>query len=79
VKVVRLSFRRHSTTSSLLNTGRNSALRKFDNEPIEEAVLNDRIEKLECLVGGLKIENDFLKRLTKHPQPACKKWEINSQ
>jgi transposase len=35
---------------------------KFDNEPTEEGVLKDRVEKLERLVGKLTPENEFLKR-----------------
>jgi transposase len=37
-------------------------LGKLNNEPIKEAALNDRVEKLERLVGKLTMENDFLKK-----------------
>jgi hypothetical protein len=35
---------------------------KFNNEPSEKGALQDRIEKLERLVGKLTLENEFLKR-----------------
>ena len=55
--------RRYNITSSVLYHWKRQYSRgKFDNEPIEEAALKDRIEKLERLVGKLTLENDFLKR-----------------
>ncbi len=39
---------------------------KFNNEPTEEGALQDRIEKLERLVGRLTLENEFLKRGLQH-------------
>ena len=55
--------RRHNISSSLLHHWkRQYSLGKFNNEPIEEAALQDRIEKLERLVGKLTLENEFLKR-----------------
>jgi len=55
--------RRYNITSSVLYHWKRQYSRgKFDNEPIEEAALKDRIEKLERLVGKLALENDFLKR-----------------
>jgi transposase len=55
--------RRHNIASSLLyHWKRQYSLGKFNNEPIEEAALKDRIEKLERLVGKLTLENEFLKR-----------------
>ena len=55
--------RRYSITSSALYHWKRQYSRgKFDNEPIEEAALKDRIEKLERLVGRLTLENEFLKR-----------------
>ena len=41
-------------------------LGKFDNEPVQEAALQDRIEKLERLVGKLTLENEFLKKAYQH-------------
>lgn len=35
---------------------------KFNNEPIDEAALKDKIEKLERLVGKLTLENELLKK-----------------
>jgi len=55
--------RRYNITSSVLYHWKKQYSRgKFNNEPIEEAVLRDRVEKLERLVGRLTLENEFLKR-----------------
>jgi len=55
--------RRYNISSSLLYHWKRQYSRgKFNNEPTEEAVLKDRIEKLERLVGRLTLENEFLKK-----------------
>jgi transposase-like protein len=55
--------RRYSITSSVLYHWKKQYSRgKFNNEPTEEGALQDRIEKLERLVGRLTLENEFLKR-----------------
>ena len=55
--------RRHNISSSLLYYWKKQySLGKFNNEPIEEAALKDRIEQLERLVGKLTLENEFLKK-----------------
>ena len=55
--------RRHNITSSLLYHWKRQYSRgKFDNEPTQEAALKDRVEQLECLVGKLTLENEFLKK-----------------
>jgi transposase-like protein len=55
--------RRHNISSSLLYHWKRQYSRgKFNNEPTGEAALKDRIEKLECLVGKLTLENEFLKK-----------------
>ncbi len=55
--------RRHSITSSVLyHWKRQYSLGKFNNEPIQEAALKDRIAQLERLVGKLTLENEFLKK-----------------
>ena len=55
--------RRHNISSSLLYHWKKQYTRgKFNNEPTAEAALQDRIEKLERLVGRLTLENEFLKR-----------------
>ncbi len=55
--------RRYNITSSVLYHWKKQYSRgKLNNEPTEEAALKDRIEKLECLVGRLTLENEFLKR-----------------
>ena len=55
--------RRHNIGSSLLyHWKKQYSLGKFNNEPIEEAALKDRVEQLERLVGKLTLENEFLKK-----------------
>lgn len=55
--------RRYNIGSSLLYYWKKQySLGKFNNEPDNEAALKDRVEKLECLVGKLTLENEFLKR-----------------
>src|SRR5271157_1051500 len=55
--------RRYNISPSLLYYWKKQySLGKFNNEPIEEAALKDRIEKLERLVGRLTLENEFLKK-----------------
>jgi transposase len=55
--------RRHNITSSLLyHWKRQYGRGKFNNEPTAAGALQDRIEKLERLVGKLTLENEFLKK-----------------
>jgi transposase-like protein len=55
--------RRHNIVHSLLyHWKKQYSLGKFNNEPVQEAALQDRIEKLERLVGKLTLENEFLKK-----------------
>ena len=55
--------RRYEISSSVLyHWKRQYARGKFNNEPMKEAALRDRVEKLERLVGKLTLENEFLKR-----------------
>jgi len=59
--------RRHNLSASLLYHWKRQYSRgKFNNEPVAEAALNDRIEKLERLVGRLTLENEFLKKGLQH-------------
>ena len=59
--------RRYDISSSLLYHWKRQYSRgRFNNEPTEEAALQDRIEKLERLVGRLTLENEFLKRGLQH-------------
>jgi transposase len=59
--------RRHNISSSLLYHWKKQYSRgKFNNEPTAEAALQDRIEKLERLVGKLTLENEFLKKGLQH-------------
>ena len=39
---------------------------KFDNEPIAEAVLQERVQQLERMVGRLTMDNDLLKKALRH-------------
>ena len=55
--------RRYNISSSLLYHWKKQYARgKFNNEPAAEAALQDRIEKLERLVGRLTLENESLKK-----------------
>jgi transposase-like protein len=59
--------RRYNISASLLyHWKKQYSLGKFNNEPIKEAALKDRIEKLERLVGKLTLENEFLKKGLQH-------------
>ena len=58
--------RRHNISPSLLYHWKKHSLGKFNNEPIEEAALKDRIEKLERLVGRLTLESEFLRKRLQH-------------
>ena len=54
---------RYNISSSILYCWKKQYSRgKFDNEPIEEAALKDRIEKLGRLVGRLTLEKELLKK-----------------
>ena len=55
--------RRHNLSPSLLYHWKKQYSRgKFNNEPLREAALQDRVEQLERLVGKLTLENEFLKK-----------------
>jgi len=59
--------RRHEIAPSLLyHWKKQYSLGRFDNEPVKEAAMQDRIEKLERLVGKLTLENEFLKKAYQH-------------
>jgi transposase len=59
--------RRYEIAPSLLyHWKKQFNLGKLDNEPVKEAALQDRIEKLERLVGKLTLENEFLKKAYQH-------------
>jgi len=57
----------YNITSSLLYHWKKQYSRgKLNNEPTKEVALKERIKQLECLVGRLTLENEFLKRGLKH-------------
>ncbi len=59
--------RRYNIVPSLLDHWKKQYnLGRFDNEPVKEASMQDRIEKLERLVGKLTLENEFLKKAYQH-------------
>lgn len=63
----RLCHRYNITSSVLYHWKRQYSRGKFNNEPTEEGALQDRIEKLERLVGRLTLlENEFLKKGLQH-------------
>jgi transposase len=57
-----LCRRHHIVYSLLYHWKRQYSLGKFNNEPVQEAALKDRVEQLERLVGKLTLENEFLKK-----------------
>ena len=55
--------RRHNIAVSLLyHWKKQYSLGKLNNEPVKEAAMRDKIEKLERMVGKLAMENEFLKK-----------------
>jgi transposase-like protein len=55
--------RRHNIAVSLLyHWKKQYGLGKLNNEPVKEAAMSDKIEKLERMVGKLAMENEFLKK-----------------
>jgi transposase len=55
--------RRHNIGASLLyHWKKQYGLGKLNNEPVKEAAMLDKIEKLERMVGKLAMENEFLKK-----------------
>jgi len=59
--------RRYNIVPSLLDHWKKQYnLGKFDNEPVKEAMQQDRIAQLERLVGKLTLENEFLKKAYQH-------------
>ena len=55
--------RRHNIAVSLLyHWKKQYGLGKLNNEPVKEAAMRDKIEKLERMVGKLAMENEFLKK-----------------
>lgn len=55
--------RRYNLSSGILYHWKNQYARgKFNNEPVEEAALRDRISQLEQILGRLTLENAFLKK-----------------
>ena len=62
--------RRYNITSSVLYHWKKQYSRgnpvSSTGEPTEEGALQDRIEKLERLVGKLTLENEFLKKGLQH-------------
>ena len=57
------------TAPEIIYVTAESSQGKFNKEPTEEIVLNDRIEKLEQLVGKLTLENELLKKGRQPPLP----------
>jgi transposase len=56
-------MRRHDISSGLLYHWKDQyAKGRFDNPPTQEAALEERVRRLEQLVGKLTLENEFLKK-----------------
>jgi len=59
--------RRYDITPSVLYHWKKQYSRgNFNNEPTGEGALQNRVEKLERLVGKLTLENEFLKKGLQH-------------
>ena len=55
--------RRHSLSSSLLyHWKRQYAKGAYENEPTQEAALEERVRQLEQMLGKVILENEFLKK-----------------
>jgi transposase len=65
-RVTQLCRRYNISTSLLYHWKKQYSRGKYNNEPIAEGALKDRIEKLERLVGRLTLENEFLKKGLQH-------------
>ena len=52
---------------------------KFDNEPTEEGDLQNRIEKLERLMGNLTLDNEFLKKGLQHSISQSRRSDKSSE
>ena len=56
-------MRRHDISSGLVYHWKDQyAKGRFDNQPAQEAALEERVRQLEQLVGKLTLENEFLKK-----------------
>jgi len=59
--------RKHNIARGLLHQWQKQYTKgKFDNEPIAEAVSQEKIQQLERMVGRLTMDNDLLKKALKH-------------
>ena len=59
--------RKHNIARGLLiQWQKQYAKGKYDNEPIVEAVSQEKIQQLERMVGRLTMDNDLLKKALKH-------------
>lgn len=59
--------RKHNIARPILSRWQKQyAKGKFDNEPIVEAVLQERFQQLERMIGRLTMDNDLFKKALKH-------------
>lgn len=66
VSTVAQLCRRHNLSSSLLYYWkRQYAKGTYDNEPTQEAALEERVRQLEQMLGKVILENEFLKKAVK--------------
>jgi len=72
--------RRHKIGISLLyHWKKQYSMGKLNNEPINEAALQDRVEQLERLVGKLTLENEFLKKaLQNNVNHRGRRWSLSN-
>jgi transposase len=60
-----LSRRHHLSSSLLYHWKRQYAQGTYDNEPTQEAALEERVRQLEQMLGKVILENEFLKKAVK--------------
>jgi transposase len=63
--VGQLSRRYHLSSSLLYHWKRQYAQGTYDNEPTQEAALEERVRQLEQMLGKVILENEFLKKAVK--------------
>ena len=60
--VAQLSRRHHLSSSLVYHWKRQYAKGSYENEPTQEAALEERIRQLEQMLGKVILENEFLKK-----------------
>ena len=68
--------RKHNISGGLIyHWKKQYAKGKFNNEPIHEVALKERVKELECMIGRLTMDNDLLKKALQSNLEASRKKE----